>query len=65
MVLLWNNKTYGRQNMQNQNENNDIYKMYGRESQISKNDFIKKHNINENRTYRLRCRRKNKKSRTK
>jgi len=57
------NMTYRRQDMQNQN--NDIYKMYGKESQASKNDFIKKYNVNENRTYRLSSRRKNKEFRIK
>ena len=37
--------------MQNIKENNDVYKMYGNESEICKERFIEKYKINENRTF--------------
>ena len=36
-------------------EDVDIYNMYGKDSSISKNEFLQKYRINENRSFKSNC----------
>lgn len=38
--------------MPNLKEDVDVYKMYAKDSIFSKEEFLKKYNVNENRTFR-------------
>lgn len=44
--------------MPNLKEDVDVYKMYGEDSNISKDEFLKKYKITEKRTFRRKSRRK-------
>lgn len=44
--------------MHSPKEDVDVYKMYVRESTVSKDEFMEKYNVNEKRTFRRKSRRK-------
>ena len=50
--------------MPNLKEDVDVYKIYGKDSTLSKDEFLKKYKITENRAFRQTSRRKHSKFRT-